>query len=174
VLDSSATKQNKSAYPTFASNVMLPTNDQSTVKSPVPVTAGPDLGRHNNSRLEIVGYNQQRTTKATSTNPNVRHSFSGTEVNLDDFNTPVSNQSSSFRMASPDRITNGVSTSRANGHSRSGSAGNWGGFSRSNHPAGPAPYPQSSGAGGELKTNAPWSTSELAVGSSRLHEKAWA
>jgi hypothetical protein len=25
-----------------------------------------------------------------------------------------------------------------------------------------------------LKTNAPWSTSELAVGSSRLHEKAWA
>jgi hypothetical protein len=173
VLDSSAMKQNKSAYPTFAGNVMVSTNEQSTVKSPVPVTAGPDLGRHNNSRLEIVGYNQQqRATKSTSTNPNVRHSFSGTEVNLDDFNTPVSTQSSSFRMSSPDRNVNGVTTPRANGHSRSGSAGNWGSFSRNNHIA--APYPQSSGAGGELKANTPWSTSELAVGSSRLHEKAWA
>ena len=58
VLDSSAGKQNKSAYPTFASNVKMPQNDQASAKSPVPVTAGPDLGRHNNSRLEIVGYNQ--------------------------------------------------------------------------------------------------------------------
>jgi hypothetical protein len=58
VLDSSTGKQNKSAYPTFASNVMVPQNDQASTKSPVPATAGPDLGRHNNSRLEIVGYNQ--------------------------------------------------------------------------------------------------------------------
>lgn len=58
VLDSSAGKQNKSAYPTFASNVVVPQNDQASAKSPVPATAGPDLGRHNNSRLEIVGYNQ--------------------------------------------------------------------------------------------------------------------
>lgn len=56
VLDSSGSKQNKSAYPTFASNVMMSSND--SAKSPVPVTAGPDLGRHNSSRLEIVGYNQ--------------------------------------------------------------------------------------------------------------------
>lgn len=62
VLDSSAGKQNKSAYPSFASNVMVATNDQASAKSPVPVTAGPDLGRHNNARLEIVGYNQVNVT----------------------------------------------------------------------------------------------------------------
>jgi hypothetical protein len=29
------------------------------MKSPViPLTAGPDLGRHNNARLDIVGYSQ--------------------------------------------------------------------------------------------------------------------
>jgi len=175
VLDSSAGKQNKSAYPTFASNVMVPQNDQASVKSPVPVTAGPDLGRHNNSRLEIVGYNQQRVNKPTSTNPNVRHSFSGTEVSLEDFSTPpptATGQPSSMRMSSPDRNSNGATAPRANGHSRSGSAGNWGSFSRSSHLA--APYPQSSGGTGELKGNSPWSTSELAMGSSRLNEKAWA
>ncbi|KIM85507.1 hypothetical protein PILCRDRAFT_366536 [Piloderma croceum F 1598] len=176
VLDSSAGKQNKSAYPTFASNVVVPQNDQASAKSPVPATAGPDLGRHNNSRLEIVGYNQQRVNKPTSTNPNVRHSFNGTEVNLDDFSTPApavnTGQSSSLRMSSPDRNSNGASSARANGHSRSGSAGNWGSFSRSSHLA--TPYPQSSGASGEMKGNSPWSTSELAVGSSRLNEKAWA
>ncbi|KAF7978926.1 hypothetical protein HWV62_44466 [Athelia sp. TMB] len=165
VLDPSLSKQNKSAYPSFASNVML-SND--AAKSPVPVTAGPDLGSHNRSRLEIVGYNQ-RASK-TSSNSNVRHSFNGSEV-IDDFATPTSTApSSSFRMASPER--NGVASQRTNGHSRSGSAGNWGSFSRSS--LGTPPYPQSSGANGELKGNSPWSTTELAVGSSRLNEKAWA
>jgi hypothetical protein len=142
--------------------------------------------------MEIVGYNQaslshaskvtnsncflsfqQRVNKPAATNPNVRHSFSGAEVSLDDFSTTPSTATgqSSLRMSSPDRNSNGVTAPRANGHSRSGSAGNWGSFSRNNHLA---PYPQSSGAGGELKGNSPWSTSELAVGSSRLNEKAWA
>lgn len=54
-------KQNKSAYPTFARNgVLLPAPEDIKAKSPAPVTAGPDLGRHNSSRLEIVGYNQVR------------------------------------------------------------------------------------------------------------------
>lgn len=54
-----ALKQNKSAYPTFASNgVLLPAPEHIKAKDPAPVTAGPDLGRHNNSRLDIVGYNQ--------------------------------------------------------------------------------------------------------------------
>jgi len=58
-LDNPVVKQNKSAYPSFASNgILLPALEQSSAKSPVPVTAGPDLGRHHNSRLEIVGYNQ--------------------------------------------------------------------------------------------------------------------
>ncbi len=61
-LDAAASmKQNKSAYPAFASNgVLLPNVDHKGAKSPAPVTAGPDLGRHNNSRMEIVGYNQVR------------------------------------------------------------------------------------------------------------------
>jgi hypothetical protein len=58
-LDKPVVKQNKSAYPTFASNgILLPVGEQPSVKSPIPVTAGPDLGRHNTSRLEIVGYSQ--------------------------------------------------------------------------------------------------------------------
>ena len=57
-LDGPSVKQNKSAYPSFASNgILLPATDHITAKSPGPVTAGPDLGRHNAARLEIVGYN---------------------------------------------------------------------------------------------------------------------
>jgi hypothetical protein len=58
------TKQNKSAYPTFASNALMLSSEQTPMKSPViPLTAGPDLGRHNNSRLDIVGYNQVSTSR---------------------------------------------------------------------------------------------------------------
>ena len=50
-------KQNKSAYPSFASNgILLPAPEHIAAKSPAPVTAGPDLGRHNLARMEIVGY----------------------------------------------------------------------------------------------------------------------
>jgi hypothetical protein len=60
-LDNPVVKQNKSAYPTFASNPLLnPAPEQASVKSPVPVTAGPDIGRHSTSRFEIVGYDQAR------------------------------------------------------------------------------------------------------------------
>ena len=46
VVDSigAASKQNKSAYPSFASNTMA-------AISPGPVTAGPDLGRHINLNM---------------------------------------------------------------------------------------------------------------------------
>lgn len=65
-LDASV-KQNKSAYPSFASNgILLPAPEQITAKSPAPVTAGPDLGRHNNSRMEIVGYNNVRLAFRTT------------------------------------------------------------------------------------------------------------
>ena len=51
------TKQNKSAYPMFASNALMLSNaEQPPMKSPViPLTAGPDLGRHNNARLDNIG-----------------------------------------------------------------------------------------------------------------------
>jgi hypothetical protein len=54
-LDNPAPKQNKSAYPSFASNGLLHHTPEPTAQSPVPVTAGPDLGR---PRLEIAGYSQ--------------------------------------------------------------------------------------------------------------------
>ncbi|KAJ7899991.1 hypothetical protein B0H14DRAFT_2671790 [Mycena olivaceomarginata] len=162
-------KQNKSAYPTFASNgVLIHAPDRIAAKSPAPVTAGPDLGRHNNSRLEIVGY-PQRTTKAPtpSNNSNVRHSFNGS----DDF-TPSPPASGHSPFALGDNSTSSGGGGRANGHVRAGSAGNWGSFSRSSHLTGA--YGQSSPSTEAAASASPWSTTELAVGSSRLHEKAWA
>jgi len=165
-------KQNKSAYPTFASNgILLPAPEQISQKSPAPVTAGPDLGRHNNARREIVGYNpqqQQRVHKANaSTSSSVRHSFNGSEGDVNFNASPPLSGHSSFAMSSNDGPT------RTNGHVRAGSAGNWGSFSRSSHLAQSA-YPHGSSPAGEIMTNSPWSSTELAVGSSRLHEKVWA
>jgi hypothetical protein len=159
------TKQNKSAYPTFASNaLMLSNQEQSSMKSPIPLTAGPDLGRHNPSRLDIVGYNQ-RLNKASSSNPSARHSFNGTDVDLD-FTTPstpsAANQASSFTMTSNERAAANNAVPRSN-HVRSGSAGNWGNVTRSSNLTAAPSYPQSSEA-----HDAPWSTSELAVGSARF------
>jgi len=155
------TKQNKSAYPTFASNaLMLSHPEQTSMKSPVPLTAGPDLGRHNASRLDIVGYNQ-RLSKAAN-NPS-RHSFNGTDVDLD-FSSPstpsASNQASSFTMAN-ERATANHAMPRS--HVRSGSAGNWGNLARNNNFNGAPTYPHASETNGDVA----WSTSELAVGSGR-------
>ena len=51
-----AKQQNKSAFPTFAHNgILMSSGDEGAARSPGPVTAGPDFGRHANSRLEIVG-----------------------------------------------------------------------------------------------------------------------
>ncbi|KAH7918407.1 hypothetical protein BV22DRAFT_1134614 [Leucogyrophana mollusca] len=162
-------KQNKSAYPTFASNaLMLSQPEHQTVKSPVPLTAGPDLGRHTNARLDIVGYNQQRLNRTTATNPNVRHSFNGTEVDLD-FTTPTTpsgpSQSSSFAVASTDRAPSSGAVPR--GHVRSGSAGNWANVSRSSNLASAPSYTQSPGGGGEVTPNSSWLSSDF---SSRLNE----
>ncbi|KAG6828606.1 hypothetical protein H0H92_007301 [Tricholoma furcatifolium] len=156
-LDTSSSKQNKSAYPTFASNgVMLPAPERKSQKSPAPVTAGPDLGRHNNARREIVGYNGTQRHKTTaSTSSSVRHSSNGSEVDL----TYTSSPSAAFPMSSTDGPTR-------HGHVRAGSAGNWGTFSRSSHLS-QSPF------AGESAGGAPWSSTELAVGTSRLHEKVW-
>ncbi|KAF7339757.1 hypothetical protein MSAN_02191200 [Mycena sanguinolenta] len=158
-------KQNKSAYPTFASNgVLIHAPDRVAAKSPAPVTAGPDLGRHNNSRLEIVGYPQRSTKAPTPSNSNTRHSLNGS----DDF-TPSPPATGHSPFALGENTSSG--SGRANGHVRAGSAGNWGSFSRSSHLTGA--YGQSSPST-EAAASSPWSTTELAVGSSRLHEKAWA
>ncbi|ESK98496.1 ccch-type zn-finger protein [Moniliophthora roreri MCA 2997] len=163
VLDANL-KQNKSAYPTFANNgVLLPASEQITAKSPAPVTAGPDLGRHNNARLEIVGYNQARMNKSGTPPANARHTASGS----DDFGY---NYSQTYSVGSDDG-SGGVT--RANGHVRAGSAGNWGNFSaRGSHLN--SAYPSAASPVGEASLNSPWTATELTMGSSRLNEKAWA
>ncbi|KAG1787871.1 uncharacterized protein HD556DRAFT_1448374 [Suillus plorans] len=155
------TKQNKSAYPTFASNaLMLSSSEQTPMKSPVvPLTAGPDLGRHNNARLDIVGYSQQRLNRTSATVPNARHSFNGTDVDLD-FSSPstpsAATPTTSFALSQADRVSNNNAVPRA--HVRSGSAGNWGNVTRSSNLAGVPSYPQASGAG---ESNSPWASGDL-------------
>ncbi|KAJ7139774.1 hypothetical protein C8R44DRAFT_312601 [Mycena epipterygia] len=168
-VEGASLKQNKSAYPSFASNgVLIHASERMTAKSPAPVTAGPDLGRHNNSRLEIVGYNQRTTKAPTPSNSSVRHSFNGSEGDVNFSPSPPASGHSPFALPSGDSTS---SAGRTNGHVRAGSAGNWGSFSRSSHLT--TAYGQSSPST-EAAANSPWSTTELAVGSSRLHEKAWA
>ncbi|KAJ7225863.1 hypothetical protein GGX14DRAFT_641447 [Mycena pura] len=169
-VDASASlKQNKSAYPTFTSKgVLINPPERFAAKSPAPLTAGPDLGRHSNSRLEIVGYNQRTAKAPTPSNANVRHSFNGSEGDVNFSSSPPASNHSPFTLPSND---NTPSAGRTNGHVRSGSAGNWGSFSRSSHLS--AGYGQASPST-DAPANSPWSTTELAVGSSRLNEKAWA
>ncbi|KAG1831890.1 hypothetical protein EV424DRAFT_1570369 [Suillus variegatus] len=72
-------------YPTFASNVLMLSSSKQTpmMSLVVPLTAGPDLGQHNNAHLDIVGYSQQCLNRTSTTVPNTRHSFNGTDVDLD-------------------------------------------------------------------------------------------
>ncbi|EIN13634.1 hypothetical protein PUNSTDRAFT_117353 [Punctularia strigosozonata HHB-11173 SS5] len=155
-LGSTASKENKSAFPTFNSGMILPTNEQPNM-SPIAVTAHPDFGR--NGRLDL-NQNQTRLGKGASS-PNNRHSFNGTEISLDLANVASApTPTTSLAVSPPQRHTQ----PRANGHVRAGSAGNWPTTFRSSRLAAPSPY--SSVPGNELKTASPW-TSELAIGSSR-------
>lgn len=100
-------------------------------------------------------------------NPSARHSFNGTDVDID-FASPstpsASNQTTSFTMANERASANNVMPRSS--HVRSGSAGNWGNITRNNNLAGTPSYSHSS----ETNGDATWSTSELAVGSGRLTE----
>ncbi|EGO04708.1 hypothetical protein SERLA73DRAFT_173919 [Serpula lacrymans var. lacrymans S7.3] len=169
----SVAKQNKSAYPTFTSNgLLLRASEQTSIKSPVPLTAGPDLGRSNNTRLDIMGFNQR--LRSVAQNPDIFPSFDGPEVK-GDLTAPSSptgsNQRSSYRISSTDYRSNMYNAPHSQ-HVRSGSAGNWVSFNQSRHVATPS-YPLPSDGSGETTSNVPWSTSELAVGSSRLDDKSW-
>ena len=147
-------KQNKSAYPTLASNAnaLMLNSREPAIHSPVPMTAGPDLGRSTAARLNIVGQNQ-RINRANQANP--RHSFNGADIDFE-YSSPTTpsatNPNSSFGMGSHiDRLSTSGTTPRS--HVRSGSAGNWGGLPRSNLSVA---FPQS----------------ELAVGSNRVNNNA--
>ncbi|KAI0786079.1 hypothetical protein C8Q75DRAFT_722116 [Abortiporus biennis] len=163
VIDTANNKQNKSAYPTFTHNgMMMPTSDEGPSMSPGPVTAAPDFGRHASSRMEIVG-TQQRPSKTN--NSNVRHSYSGSDAQLDlNSATPTGNTSNQFNMSPPEPSRG----ARINGHVRSGSAGNWGNATRST--AHLTAYPLSSIPGGEIKANSPWADYNA---NSRVSEKTW-
>ncbi|KAI0757310.1 hypothetical protein C8Q80DRAFT_1090821 [Daedaleopsis nitida] len=165
--------QNKSAYPTFAHNgILMSSGEETGGRSPGPVTAGPDFGRHASSRLDIVG--SQRGGPKTAVNPNVRHSFNGGDLQLDLSSVTTPTTPMPNAQLGPNANTNASpepagKVARINGHVRSGSAGNWGAATRgANHLA----YPLSSIPGNELKTNSPWA--DYSVGSSRLAEKNWA
>ncbi|KAF8641183.1 hypothetical protein AX17_000818 [Amanita inopinata Kibby_2008] len=168
-LDGPSLKQNKSAYPSFTSNgILLPAAEQMTTRSPGPVTAGPDLGRHNASRLEIVGYNSQRTAKANlQSNSSIRHSFNGSDADLNYNQSATVASQASYALSPIDSVT----TPRANGHVRAGSAGNWATFSRNSQLSA---FPHGSSQAGDIIVNTPWSSADLAIGSTRLSEKAWA
>lgn len=171
-LDTSV-KQNKSAYPSFASNgILLPAPETVRAKSPGPVTAGPDLGRHSNLRREIVGYNnqhhqQQRTHKTNdSTSSSVHHSLNGSDVDVSFSASSPASGHSSFVLSTAEG-------GRVNGHVRAGSAGNWGSFPRNNHLAASA-YPHGQSPAGDMGSS-PWAPNDIqGVGASRLHEKVWA
>ncbi|EPS99099.1 hypothetical protein FOMPIDRAFT_1024338 [Fomitopsis schrenkii] len=166
ILDSAASaKQNKSAYPTFAHNgILRPAGEEVTARSPGPVTAGPDFGRHASARLDIVG-SQRQINKNAHSNTNMRNSFSGGDMQLDFSSTPTATNVPSQLGSSPEAPKQ---ASRINGHVRSGSAGNWGGATTRANPL--TAYPLSSIPGGELKTNSPWADY---TATSRLAEQNW-
>ncbi|CAL1696384.1 unnamed protein product [Somion occarium] len=158
----SGAKQNKSAFPSFTHNgILMPTTDDGPSMSPGPVTAAPDFGRHTAARIDIVG--TQRLSKTPTGNPNLRHSFSGSDqLDFSSVTTPTAS-SNQYSLSPPEPLRG----SRINGHVRSGSAGNWGAATRSSHLTA---YPLSSIPGGESKVNSPWA--EYNSGS-RATEKNW-
>ncbi|KAF9568548.1 hypothetical protein CPC08DRAFT_409800 [Agrocybe pediades] len=178
-LDGASIKQNKSAYPSFASNgILLPASDHVTVKSPAPVTAGPVVGRHHFARMEIVGYpnHQKKNSTSSATNSNPRHSFDGSDADLNFSSSPPTSGHNYGQENSSQQQQGGptAAPTRVNGHVRSGSAGNWGSISRSNLSTSTSAYQHgTASAAGEIMSNSPWSSTELAMGTSRLHEKTW-
>jgi hypothetical protein len=112
--------------------------------------------------LLIPVFSKPRIRK-TNADPNIRHSFNGSEIQLD-FNesTPTTaTQTSQFGLPSDTRA------SRINGHVRSGSAGNWGSTARINQLTA---YPLSSIPGGDTKSTMPWAD----YPASRRTENNWA
>ncbi|KAI0702441.1 hypothetical protein BC835DRAFT_67940 [Cytidiella melzeri] len=152
VLDPIASKQNKSAFPSFTHNgILVHAKDDGPAKSPGPVTAGPDFGRHAAARLDIVG--SQRGPRKTFES-NVHHSFNSSDEQADlNSSTPTATNQSQFAM-SPVEVQPSRAT-RINGHVRSGSAGNWA-SATNNRASHLTAYPLSSIPGGELKSNRPW------------------
>jgi len=156
-------QQNKSAYPSFTTKGVLfsQTNDSSGGLSPGPVTAGPDLGSR---QLINFGQTPPKSNTARTSGANVRHSFNGTEISLNLTPPPAA----SFVAPQPE-----AAVPRANGHSRSGSVGNW--VSLSRHLAAPSPLhgPQSASPANDGKLTTPWLSPEQGT---RYAEKAsaWA
>ncbi|KAL5535229.1 hypothetical protein ACEPAF_3323 [Sanghuangporus sanghuang] len=176
-----ATKQNKSAYPTFA-------NTSVQALSPGPVTAGPEFGRHlSSNNLSLAEINQRLNGNAPSSN--TRHSYTNSEASISfgqQSQQPrsVSGGSSPFNLLSAQTespATSGTPGAQGlgRGHSRSGSASNWGSFSQKNHlGAGASPYGHTPSPGNDVVTpNAaaspsPWGTSDLS-NNAKHNDRTW-
>lgn len=156
--DSTSMKQNKSAFPTFASNVIIPPKDNGSLKSPAPVTAGPDIGRHNNFSYGVPRH------KTSSSSSSIRNSYNGEDLEATFSPTPPS---TGLNYNAPDSPAT-AQTPRGPGHTRAGSSGNWGSIGRTS--LGASSFPS---AAAELPGSSPWSTNDLVVGSTRLHDKTW-
>ncbi|THH09864.1 hypothetical protein EW145_g1717 [Phellinidium pouzarii] len=168
----SASKQNKSAYPTFA-------NTSIQALSPGPVTAGPEFGRHIGvSNISVADMNQ-RMNGGASNNP--RHSYTGSETSINFGQQPhsVSGGSSPFGILSAQTEGSTASTTPSgHGHSRSGSSSNWGSFSQKTHlGAGSSPYTHTPSPANEKAANAaaaasPWGASEY-NSNTRHNDRTW-
>lgn len=193
-----ASKQNKSAYPTFA-------NTSVQALSPGPVTAGPEFGRHlSSSNLSLtdinqVGFNARRTVymlrpsgqrlNGNTPSSNPRHSYTNSEASISfgqQSQQPrsVSGGSSPFNLLSTQNENAGTSGTPGSqglgrGHSRSGSASNWGSFSQKNHlGAGASPYGHTPSPGNDavppnaVASSSLWGSSDL--GNNAKHsDRTW-
>ncbi|KAI5124424.1 hypothetical protein M0805_008308 [Coniferiporia weirii] len=169
-----ASKQNKSAYPTFA-------NTSIQALSPGPVTAGPEFGRHiGASNVSVADINQRMNSGAAN---NSRHSYTGSETSISFGQQPrsVSGGSSPFGILSAQADSPGSTTpnghKHGHGHSRSGSSSNWGSFSQKSHlGAGSSPYTHTPSPANEMgNTSAsasPWGASEHNT-NSRHNDRTW-
>ncbi|TFK23081.1 hypothetical protein FA15DRAFT_488679 [Coprinopsis marcescibilis] len=203
VLDGTSVKQqNKSAYPSFASNgIMLPAPESIRPKSPAPVTAGPDLGRYNAAaRREIVGYNVRHIPssfrlcrKLIDPIPSSDHYHDtqqqqGPKKGHASHSNPRHSFSGELDLSYPSPPPTGGShglNSADHNNATTPTTGSSIGSASSRHVRGGSAGNWSSLVRSNLVNSAfphgsspagdsPWSSNDIAVSANRLHEKTWA
>ncbi|KAH7104298.1 hypothetical protein BKA62DRAFT_502109 [Auriculariales sp. MPI-PUGE-AT-0066] len=166
-----AVKQNKSAYPTFASNQTIP-NVDSRNEAP-PATAGPEFGRQ---RLEVLGLSK-------STGSNHTRSLSGTDTTLHHARslsgagnlTPLAAGNTPDSATAPAPVpvpAPGSASATSHGHSRSTSGSHWG-PTRGGQP----PAPQLGALSAFPRNDAepsPWAQAATAAPTGRYPNRTWA
>lgn len=167
-------KQNKSAFPTYASNQTIPAVNTESRRASPPATAGPEFGRQ---RLEVLGLGKpngapshMRSLSGTDTSTSSLHqssrSLSGNLTPLASGNTPDS--ATAPAQAGP---------ATAHGHSRSTSGSHWGPTRNQGgqqqqqggaHLTALSAFPR-----GPNETS-PWAQAATAAPTSRYPDRSWA